>query len=380
MEPAHYRSTKGQVQQAPEGYWYFIPPPIPRELAYDAETVEILSRADAQLGRLASVGETLPNPQLLIQPYLGKEAVLSSRIEGTQASLTDVFIREAGAEERARANDTEEVINYVRAMRRGIGALEETSLETDLLRSLHGTLLEGVRGRDKDPGRFRSTQNWIGSEGCEVDEATYVPPHPDELPRLLNDFDDFLKRPPKMPVLVQAALLHYHFEAIHPFRDGNGRIGRLMIPLLLFDREALPQPLLYLSEYFETRRDAYYLRLRKVSEDGDYVGWIRFFLEGVAMQAQNALEYTKALLALREQYRARLQDGRATAHSLTVADNLFANPYVTIPAAATRLRVQFPTAQRAIERLVEAGILEEITGQSRNRVYRAREILEALDV
>lgn len=379
VNPDHYANSKGQVEAAPEGYVYFRPPIVPRSVTYDEELVDLLSRADAQLGRLASVGQSLPNPELLIRPYMDREAVLSSRIEGTQASLSDVLLKEAGAE-RTTAQDTEEVINYVRALRAGLQDVGKTPLSSNRLRELHAILLRGVRGRDKDPGKFRTTQNWIGPDGCDVHSATYVPPHPDHVATLLADFDSYLANPPRTPILVQAALLHYQFEAIHPFRDGNGRIGRVLIVLFLCERNALSQPLLYLSEYFEARRDDYYRHLRKVSETGDYSTWLKFFLRGVALQAEEALEYTRNLLSLREEYRRRLQAAHATANAIAVADRLFANPYITIPRAAKFLGVTFPTAQRAIETyLVPAGILEEITGQERYRIFRARGVLEALE-
>lgn len=364
-----------------QDYTYFVPPPIPRKIQYDDELAFALSRADSALGQLSGLGRNLPNPSLLITPYLRREAVLSSKIEGTQASLSDVFIEETGAESATRAPDAAEVVAYVRALNQGIERLEgRQPLSLELLCELHAVLLQGVRGKDKNPGRFRAEQNWIGPEGQGVRMASYVPPAPREMRDLLKDFQHYLDERPRTPNLIQAALLHYQFEAIHPFVDGNGRIGRLMIILHLLERGSLSKPLLYLSAYFEQRRHEYYDHLLHVSESGDYQQWLIFFLEGVHLQSEDALGRGQALVSLREEYHARLQDLQATAHTFTLLDRLFQNPYITIPLAQRFLGVSFPTAQRAVEYLEDAEIVRETTGQQRKKRFRAETILRTIEI
>lgn len=384
MDASQFRNASASLRKGrlnEHDYTYFVPAPIPRKISYDDDLAYALSRADSSLGQLSGLGRNLPNPNLLITPYLRREAVLSSKIEGTQASLSDVFIEEAGTEAPTKSTDTEEVVAYVRALNRGISRLEEgRPLNLDLLRELHAILLSGVRGKDKNPGNFRTEQNWIGPEGQGVSMARYVPPALAEMQDLLQDFNAYLEERPRTPNLVQAALLHYQFEAIHPFVDGNGRIGRLMIILHLLERGSLSKPLLYLSAYFEQRRHSYYDHLLHVSESGEYNQWLEFFLEGVHMQSEDALRRGQALVSLREEYQATLQTVQATAHTFTLLDRLFQNPYITIPYAQNFLGVSFPTAQRAIEYLENAGIIVETTGQQRNKRFRAETILRTIEL
>ena len=383
MDLNQFREPAGTLRKAEldgRTYTYFVPAPIPRTLAYDDELAYALSRADGSLGALSGLGHNLPNPNLLITPYLRREAVLSSKIEGTQASLSDVFLEEAG-DSPTKANDAAEVVAYVRALDRGIARLHEgRPLDLTLLRELHAILLHGVRGKEKSPGEFRTEQNWIGPSGEHVAMARYVPPAVTEMGELLRDFQSYLDEKPRTPNLVQAALLHYQFEAIHPFIDGNGRIGRLMIILHLLERKSLSRPLLYLSAYFEQRRHEYYDHLLHVSESGDYSQWLTFFLEGVRVQSEDALQRGQALVHLRERYHATLQAAHATAGTFTLLDRLFQNPYLTIPYAQEWLGVSFPTAQRAVEYLEAAGIVQETTGQQRNKRFRASEILETIEI
>lgn len=382
VHPSDYTRSLGRLERGRRGdrvYHHFVPPLLPRGIEYSSWLVSALSVADRHLGRLSSIDDLLPNPRLLIVPYMKVEALLSSKIEGTQASLSDVFLEESITGGAERSPDATEVLNYVVALESGIKRIGTSPLDADLLRELHGMLLAGVRGQDKSPGRFRTEQNWIGPPS--IDLATYVPPDVPNMERLLGDFDAFLKERPDLPILIQAALLHYQFEAIHPFRDGNGRIGRLMIILFLLERKALSSPLLYLSAFFERNRSNYYEALRRVSEEGAYEDWLVFFLEAVATQAEDAVNRAKRLVALRENYRETLQGMGATASAMALVDRLFANPFLTIPQAAADLRVTFPTAQRAIEGyLVPAGVLAESAHPQRPRQFRAKAILDAIEI
>jgi len=380
MNPEEFRaSTSGKVIRTIEGYWAFVPNPLPPPIAYDRETVELLSDADRGLGRLAGIGQLLPNPHLLITPYIRREAVLSSRIEGTQASLSDLLYFEAAEEEPPRAPDVHEVRNYVRAMEYGLKRLEKLPLSLRLVREIHAQLMEGVRGAERRPGEFRQVQNWIGPPGCSLAEATFIPPPVSEMHEALGEWETFLHNAKDMPPLVQCALMHYQFEAIHPFVDGNGRVGRLLITFFLCERGHLPQPLLYLSAFFERHRTEYYGRLLEVSRSGDWMGWIKFFLQGMATQASAAIEDSQRILALQQRYREMFQKRTASATALAIIDELFLNPYVTTTRLVKRLGVSFPTVQTTIDWLVKVGILREITGRQRNRIYCAEELLRAIE-
>jgi Fic family protein len=380
MDPAEFSgSPPGKVVRTPQGYWAFVPNPLPPLVQYDPETVGLLSDADRGLGHLAGIGQLLPNPHLLIAPYIRREAVLSSRIEGTQASLSDLLYFEAVEEEPPRAPDVQEVQNYVRAMEYGLKRLKKLRLSLRLVREIHAILMEGVRGEQRRPGEFRQTQNWIGPPGCSLAEATFVPPPVSEMNDALGAWEKFLHEVKDIPPLVQCALLHYHFEAIHPFLDGNGRAGRLLITFFLCERGYLPQPLLYLSAFFEQYRDEYYARLLEVGRSGDWQGWIKFFLRGIATQASAAILDSQRILGLQQRYRELLQRRKASATATAIMDELFLNPYVTTSRLAKRLDVSFPTVQATIDWLVKAGVLREITGRQRNRIYCAEELLRVIE-
>jgi len=377
-----FKGSKGELERVREGHLVFVPPTVPRQWEYDQGLVEVLAEAQLEIGRLSALGQMVPNPALLVAPYVRREAVLSSRIEGTRASLSDIFLDEAELLSAPRdAADVLEVRNYVRALDQGLQEIRSRRrLDLDLLKGLHATLLGGVRGGNKSPGEFRTTQNWIGPPGSTPLDAPYVPPDPTAMRKRLKDFEGFLAEPPSMPPLLQDALLHYQFEAIHPFRDGNGRIGRLLIILFLVDRGILSAPLLYLSAYFESHQREYYEALLRVSMEGAYADWCHFFLEGVIAQSRDAVDRARKLVALRETNRQSLLSKNATAVALAVLDRLFENPFVSISGVAKALGVTFPTAQKAIERhLVPAGILVEETGHTRSRRYAAREILALLE-
>ena len=359
----------------------FVPDPLPPKVDFGSQLVEALSEADRALGELAGLGRTLPNPYLLTQPFLRREAVLSSRIEGTQASLVDLYAFEAEPPlfgEPERREDVQEVKNYVRALEYGIERLEELPLSLRLLREMHAILMEGVRGTHRDPGEFRRIQNWIGPPGADAADASYVPPPPGEILEALGSLEQYIHRQTGLPPLVDIALVHYQFEAIHPFLDGNGRIGRLLITLMLIERDLLPEPLLYLSAYFERHRSDYYDHLLTVSQKGAWENWLLFFLHGVVAEARDAARRAGRLFDLRESYRERFQREGAGASRLSAMDHLFARPVTDINEMSKALSVSFEAARRLVNSLEEEGFLEEITGRRRNRVYAAREVMQVL--
>lgn len=362
------------------GYWAFVPNPLSPELKWTPDLIVALSEADRALGELAGLGRSLVNPHLLVRPFVRREAVLSSRIEGTQASLQDVFAYEARQMALFEANsDVGEVVNYVRALEYGLDRLAKLPLSLRLIREIHARLMKGMRGEHLTPGEFRRSQNWIGPAGSTIESAPYVPPPVDEMAHALDAFEKFLHEPTGLPPLIRLGLIHYQFEAIHPFLDGNGRVGRLLISLLLCAWGLLPQPLLYLSAYFEASRSAYYDHLLAVSQSGAWEGWLSYFLAGIASQSRDAIERIYRLQDLREKYRQRFQTGRAAARLLQVVDLLFASPLITARQIEKSLKIDFTMAQRYINQLVKAGLLREVTGRARNRIYRADEIIGTID-
>jgi Fic family protein len=373
VNSADFRAPQaGQVVRALQGQLAFVPARLPPRLIFDRPLVLALSRADAALSELAGVGRQMPNPHLFIAPYLRREAVLSSRIEGTRTNLDTLLLEEA-APHAAPDSDVQEVQNYVVALEEGIELLSTLPLSLRLVRELHSRLMRGVRGGHARPGEFRSEQNWIG--GSTVDTATYVPPPPERLADTLDHWEAYL-HDRELPDLIQIALIHEQFEAIHPFRDGNGRVGRLLIPLFLIERRRLPQPLLYLSGYLETNRRRYYDLLQSVRTDGAWIEWIMFFLEGVEQSARAAMQQASDLLDLREQLR---QAVRSKPQALALLDELFRNPYTTVARASRGLKASTPTAANAIRVLEQAGVLSEVTGRAWGRVYVASPILRIID-
>ncbi len=376
MNPTDFRvPSAGRIVQAPGGYDAFIPAPLPPDLAYDSSLVRLLSRADAALSELSGLGRQLPNPHLLIAPYVRREAVLSSRIEGTRASLSDLLLDEADGE-RPEDADVREVRNYVDALEYGLERLQDLPLSLRLVRELHERLMQGVRGDRATPGEFRRSQNWIGPAGSTPATAPYVPPPPAEMMDCLANWEEFLHDRDRFPDLIQCAVVHEQFEAIHPFLDGNGRLGRLLVTLFLVERGRLSQPLLYLSEYIEARRQEYYDSLQRVRTEGDWHGWLGFFLVGVEETARAAIRQASRLMDLRESYRQRLS---RKPNALKLLDELFVNPYLTASRAARVLEVTAPTARQAIALLQAEGVLGEVTGRSWGRIYLARPILQAIE-
>ena len=373
------RTPRGECRRVASGdYWAYYPTALPRSIDYSNELVRRLDEATGALHGLGGVGRLLPNPNLLIAPYVRLEAVLSSRIEGTQSDVADLLRYEAGDDESLGElrDDVREVRNYVTALNHGIERLRsEFPLSLRLLREAHERLMEGVRGSHATPGEFRRSQNWIG--GSSPSDAAFVPPPVDAMTEALDDFEHFL-HDRSLPLLIHLAMAHYQFEVIHPFLDGNGRLGRLLIPLVLVERGVLPQPLLYLSVFFERNRSQYYDLLMATSRTGDLVPWITFFLRGVAEQATDAEERTVRLVELQAAVRRELLAARAPISAVRTTELLFSTPYISATSLATELAVTFPTAQSAIDVLVARGDLVETTGRRRNRFYFAQGIFDAV--
>ena len=355
-----------------------MPQDLPPQLSYAPSLISALSAADRALGQLAGIARTLPNPRLLIRSFINREAVLSSKIEGTKTTLEDLFLFEVTPELEEQTPDVREVFNYVRALDHGVSRLRHIPLSLNLIRELHGLLLDGVRGSDQRPGEFRKCQNWIGATR-DIRDAVYVPPPPERLQHALHAFERFVNIPSDLPLLVRLAMIHYQFEAIHPFEDGNGRVGRLLISLLLDSERALPYPVLYLSAYLERFRSQYYDHLRGIGQQGEWVAWIEFFLRGVADQSVDAAERAQSLIALRTRWAEACQTARTSALLLKLVDQLFRNPFVNLASAGRLLDVRPQSAQNNINQLIQRGILAEITGQRRNRIYAARDVLRILE-
>lgn len=355
-----------------------VPRDLPPEIRYDRSLIAALSTADRALGRLGGIIEAMPNPRLLIRSFVKREAVLSSRIEGTVSSLSDLYLFEINPRREQEIPDVREVSNYVRALDHGIERLKYSNLSLTVVKELHAILMDGVRGAEKSPGAFRKRQNFI-SPTERIQDASYIPPAPEHVLERLECLEDFVNRPSEIPLLIRLAMIHYQFEAIHPFEDGNGRVGRLLISMLLDRERALQHPVLYLSAFFEKHQRVYYNMLLNVSQKGDWNSWIEFFLRGVADQSIDAVERSRSLFGLRDRWIGRFRKARASALVINLIDSLFINPYVDASQAERELNVGRQSAQNHIASLLDEGILEEITGRTRNRVYCAREIVRILE-
>ena len=367
----------GRLVECSGRYEAFVPDPLPPRIDFAPNLLRSLSDADRLIGRLAGEGRSLPNPHLLMRPFVKREAVLSSRIEGTQATLGELLASDAGAQVARSPEDLREVANYVAALEHGIARLASLPLSLRLVGEVHEKLMRGVRGDRATPGEFRRSQNWIGPAGCTLRNASYVPPPVDELMNCLNKWEEFL-HDRSLPALVQIALVHCQFEAIHPFLDGNGRVGRLLITLFLVERQILPTPLLYLSAFFEATRSEYYDGLSAVTNEAEWGRWLEYFLNGVARMSEDALSRAERINALLARWRQTVAGG-GTKVPLDLMELLAENPYWTINKAAERLGVAYTTAQRAVERLVAADVLHQTGDARRDRVYCATQIMSILD-
>jgi Fic family protein len=379
VELAHYRSTPfGEPRRTlgRHGYVAYFAAPIPRSIELPGPTIRLLADAEASLGRLAGVGQLVPNPHLLTRPYLLREALSSTRIEGTRASLADVFEAEASGEPPNA--DVEEVLNYIDALEWGLDRAHTLPLGVRLIRAMHSRLLAGVRGRERMPGEFRTTQNWVGGSGSTIETARFVPPPPEKLPALLADWERYAHEEVAVPLLVQNALLHYQFETLHPFLDGNGRIGRLLSVFLLVEHGRLPAPLLYLSAYLERDRARYYEALQAVRERGDALPWVDLFLTAVRSQAADAVVRAQRIVELRERYRAAAA-AITSSNAMTLIDLVCETPIVSSRGVELSLGVTRPTALKLLRQLEKVGVLEEGSpGPRGQRRYLARELMAAV--
>jgi Fic family protein len=362
------------------GQMAFVPDNLPPRVQWTPELVTVLSDANQAIGQLQGVGFQLPNPSLLITPFIRREAEMSSRIEGTQASIEQLYLFEV--EERrieSKVPDVREVYNYTRALEYGLKRSQELPVCLRMICELHEILLKDVRGQQRAPGQFRKVQNWIGTQRCPIEQARYVPPPLEQMTAALDAFEKFINSPlENLPVLVWLAMVHYQFEAIHPFIDGNGRIGRLLITLLLCVKKVLDKPLLYISGYFERNRQQYYDRLLEVSTHGRWTEWIFFFLRGVIEQSKDAFERARQLMDLQQKFRKRVHSAKRSALQIRLIDLLIERPVITIRYVSKYFDVTYTTAKNNISKLVKVGILTEATGARRNRVYIAREVLKII--
>lgn len=362
----------GTYVHQPTGYRAFIPAKLPPNPPIQMDSLQtLLSRADRALGRLDGAIHTLPDPDLFVFMYVRKEAVLSSQIEGTQSSLHDILEAEAKILSASQPKDLPEVLNYIKAMNYGLDRLSDLPISQRLIREIHQKLMDGVRGQEWQPGEIRTSQNWIGPQNCTLQYANFVPPPPHNVPDALADLEDFIHNESEIPSLIKLGIVHAQFETIHPFLDGNGRVGRLLITLQLCESEILIKPVLYLSYYFKANKGQYYDFLQGVRDRGDWEGWLAFFLKGVAGVANEASELCRAINKLKERDRERIiaNMGRAAGNGLAILEMLYRNPIIRVKDVQSRLDMTFAGANGIIQSLVGAGLLRETTGQKRHRRF-----------
>jgi Fic family protein len=363
----------GRYVEQMAGYKAFIPNPLPPtpEIIMDQEMWNLLSQADRALGRLDGATDALPNPDLFVFMYVRKEAVLSSQIEGTQTSLIDILEFESQALEPENPQEVAEVVNYIAAINYGLERLKSLPVSSRLIREIHKELMQGVRGAERAPGEFRHTQNWIGAGGCSLAKATYVPPPPYEMLQSLDNLEKFLHSPQPIPTLIKVGLAHAQFETIHPFLDGNGRTGRLLITFLLCEQNILQRPLLYISHYFMKYRSEYYDRLQAVRDSGNWEGWLKFFLRGVYEVAQEAAATARKIVNLKEEHRQLVLNtmGRKSGNAIALLESLYFRPIFNVEHAEEITSLSYPNANALIKALSDIGLVEEITGQKRNRAF-----------
>ena len=373
-------NRSGKLIAQPGGYKAFVPEKLPPgpPLRIEGALQNLLSQADMVLARLDGMGYFLPNADLFIAMYVRKEALLSSQIEGTQASLEDIFEYESG-DKPENINDVAEVINYIRALNYGMDRLKTLPMSLRLITEIHGVLMQGTRGGNKTPGEFRKTQNWIGPPGSTLKDARYIPPPPQEVVKTMGDLEQYIHKGRKLPVLIDCGLVHYQFESIHPFLDGNGRVGRLLITFYLYFREVLHRPLLYLSYYFKKNRQEYYDRLNMVRDKGDYEQWIAFFLKGVVETADSAVETARKILELQTKHRNLLWKKKLSSPlAVGILERLFQKPYVSVNDVAKEFSISFQAASTLVSQLEGSGILHEITGKKRDKRFIYAEYISIL--
>ena len=377
---AQQKGRAGQYIRQVSGYSAFLPMPLPPNppLQMDDEISALISQADQALGRLDGSIQTLPDPDLFVFMYIRKEAVFSSQIEGTQSSLDDVLEAEAQVFNPQRPRDVNEVLNYVKALRFGLERLNELPISVRLIREIHERLLDGARGMERNPGELRNTQNWIGPAGSTLNEATFIPPPPDTVPQALSQLESFLYQTDPMPSLIKIGLAHAQFETIHPFLDGNGRMGRLLITFLLCERKILHQPVLYLSHHLKRYRNQYYDLLQNIRDNGNWENWIKFFLSAVAEVSQEATQTARRIVSLREEHRRIITEnfGRTAANGIKVLEQLFSHPIISVNDLAKQTNISFTAANQLMRRFIEHQILTEMTGHTRNRQFRYRPYID----
>ena len=370
-------SPSGKIVKALTGYHFFVPDPLPPKFEWNDTLVNSLSKADHILGKLSYEGSKIPNPRLLIRPFITREAVLSSRIEGTQSTLEEVLEEEAGGHVNRSPDDLQEVKNYIIALDYGIQRLKDFPFSLRVIKEIHEKLMKGVRGKHATPGEFRHSQNWIGTPGCNLTNAKYIPPSKDELMDCLSAFEAFL-HDRTLPPLIHIALCHYQFEAIHPFLDGNGRVGRLLISLLMLEHKMLSSPILYLSAFFEATRDEYYKHLYNISSKGTWNEWFLYFLNGVSIQSLDVLSRAERINNKIKEWQMII-GGDTSGLLERIIQHFAINPFVTVKNISHVLNVAFTTAQRAINKLETLGLVSKISDTKRGRVYCAKAILEILE-
>ncbi len=368
-----YATRAGRYIAQPAGYRAFIPAPLPPDppVKITGELQALLSQADRALGRLDGSIQTLPNPDLFVCMYVRKEAVLSSQIEGTQSSLQDLLAAEARIFAPNRASDVGEVVNYVKAMNHGLKRLPELPVSIRLIREIHAKLLQGARGSHLTPGELRSSQNWIGPAGCTLHEALFVPPPPHQVAEDMSQLERFIHADTELPLLVKIGLAHAQFETIHPFLDGNGRVGRLLITFLLCEQGVLQKPVLYLSWFFKQHRQQYYEELQSVRDAGTWEKWLTFFLRGIVEVSGQATETARRILALREEHRRVITEnfGRAAANGHRVLEYIYEDPIVSVSNVQRLTGTTYTAANNLVARMADSRILREFTGRTRNRRF-----------
>lgn len=374
------QDSPGRLVPTIDNAMAFVPDPIPTEIQWDQSLARALSEAENALGNLAGSTKRLVNPYLIGTPLLRREAIVSSRMEGTVTTARQLVLLEAGRDGTADG-DTQEVLNYMQAMQHGLSRLRELPVCTRLLQEIHGVLMKDVRGGRERPGEFRTEQNWIGVQTDSIHDARFVPPPPNEIMQCMGLLETYMNEDWQLglPTLIRIAMVHYQFETIHPFGDGNGRIGRLLVPMLLCSHQRMADPLFYMSDFFEQHRDSYQDLMLRVSQVGDWNSWIRFFLIGVLSSASDAIERADGLIRLRVKYRERFQEARSSALLQKLIDRLFMTPSITINAAAKHLGITPAAASYNIHKLVSAGIVYEITGGTWRQVFIAHEIMGFMD-
>ena len=375
------KNAPGKTIKTLLGHTAYIPNPLPPELSWSPALINHLSKAERSIARLEEVGRSFPVPHVLARPFVRKEAVLSSQIEGTQTTFQNLLHYEAKQLTfLTDAPDAHEVQNYVKALDYGLERIKTLPMSIRLIKELHAILMKGVRGELSTPGEIRRSQNWIGRPGATLENARYVPPPVDEMMDCLAALEKYLHEDSDLPAFIRIGLIHYQFEAIHPFLDGNGRIGRLIITLLLSTWEILTQPLLYLSIFIEKNKTEYYDRLLAVSLEGQWEEWLLFFLEGVHEQAEDAMEKISALQTVRGKYQQQFSNDRNREKLIAVVDYFISTPISSISQAEKNTNLgSYTMIQRYFDKLLHYGVIEEMTGGRRNRIYQAREILRLLE-